>query len=126
MKLLAKLLVVGVFWSCVNVNINAVPIESTKNIWDTRLVDQTRLFSMINELKRENVKLRRAQSNWRQNIFAAAAHIRRLENTVTKLHETNLKWAQKINNIKADFNAMKIERVKNDLMKKKCEDIGLF
>jgi len=127
---LGFLVAIALFCSLGNVTINAIPTrtpnERKNDLWNTQLVSQQHLFAMINELKRENVKLRHAKSNWRQNIFRAANHIRRLENTVKNLQETNTKWAKKINDMKANMNAMKIEKVKNDMLKKKREDLGLF
>ena len=83
--------------------------------------DREQLFSILNELKTENVRLKHAQSNWRINMFAAASRIKDLEDTIVQLQTTNIQWAQRVNNIKSQRNEEKAERVQFVAKQKKID-----
>lgn len=88
--------------------------------------DRQQLFSLLNEVKRENVQLKQARTNWRKNMFSAASRIRALEKTVRTLEITNTHWAQKINEMKRQLNEEKAERIRNAVLRRQHEEIGLW
>lgn len=61
----------------------------------------------LNRLKEENAKFKVAQTNWRRNIALSAKKIRALEMDVSKLTETNTRWALRVNEMKKELNQMK-------------------
>lgn len=123
MKLLLPLLA---FIALTTMIVSASPNSlGARDDYDACLMDQQQLFTIINELKRENVQLQQARTNWRKNIYLAASEIRDLKSKVASLQETNAHWAQKINHIKLKMNAMKVERVREDMIKKKREELGM-
>ena len=88
--------------------------------------DRQQLFSLLNEVKRENVQLKQARTNWRKNMFSAASRIRALEKSVQALAITNTHWAQKINQMKKQLNEEKAERIQNAVLRRQHEEIGLW